>query len=325
MGPSRNAPCPCGSGTKYKRCCARRVHERAVAVREETRVAWEGGEWAFGTFGDQLVAAGRALVAELDGAADAVWIFEHWIMLDHELRGGGTAMQRYAALGHLEPGDRAIAERIARARVGLYRVRASRPGDGMDLEDLTGGPEVTVLSASVSRSAQAGDALLARVMDGPPATLWGPSRTFTPRQTGPLVDALARLSAGGRSETEVVRRHWPTLMAYDTRLPEVITSAEWDTDDLDAVLDHLPHALEYDRNEDGADVYLWRIGPRTDEYAATVEIYADGIVAYSYAESTLDALIAMLDDALGPLARFEGRSSASLDDVAPDALRDLAA
>ena len=31
---ARNAPCPCGSGQKYKKCCLRRDEERRLAQRE---------------------------------------------------------------------------------------------------------------------------------------------------------------------------------------------------------------------------------------------------------------------------------------------------
>ena len=31
MKPQRNAPCPCGSGKKWKRCCYLRQHETQVA------------------------------------------------------------------------------------------------------------------------------------------------------------------------------------------------------------------------------------------------------------------------------------------------------
>lgn len=31
MKPQRNAPCPCGSGKKWKRCCNLRKHETHVA------------------------------------------------------------------------------------------------------------------------------------------------------------------------------------------------------------------------------------------------------------------------------------------------------
>jgi hypothetical protein len=35
----RNAPCPCGSGKKYKRCCQDGVEERARAHRADANVA----------------------------------------------------------------------------------------------------------------------------------------------------------------------------------------------------------------------------------------------------------------------------------------------
>lgn len=50
--PSRNAPCPCGSGEKYRRCCGpkdRRSTERRLELRERTKALLR---WAvIGAFG----------------------------------------------------------------------------------------------------------------------------------------------------------------------------------------------------------------------------------------------------------------------------------
>lgn len=38
-GPARNAPCPCGSGRKFKRCCYLTAAEKAHAAREAEHAA----------------------------------------------------------------------------------------------------------------------------------------------------------------------------------------------------------------------------------------------------------------------------------------------
>jgi hypothetical protein len=41
MTPPRNAPCPCGSGTKYKKCCGSEERANAERAAEAERVrAW---------------------------------------------------------------------------------------------------------------------------------------------------------------------------------------------------------------------------------------------------------------------------------------------
>jgi hypothetical protein len=39
--PPRNAPCPCGSGKKYKRCCMVKVLVTEQAMREYRRIMGE--------------------------------------------------------------------------------------------------------------------------------------------------------------------------------------------------------------------------------------------------------------------------------------------
>ncbi len=64
---ARNAPCPCGSGRKSKRCCAPLALELEADERRERRVGREAEEWAFACFGDELTAAARRLTVELAG------------------------------------------------------------------------------------------------------------------------------------------------------------------------------------------------------------------------------------------------------------------
>ncbi|MGH3493750.1 MAG: SEC-C metal-binding domain-containing protein [Sciscionella sp.] len=50
----RNERCPCGSGSKYKRCCLRKTDEVALDVARLERV-WERMQgWAMRQFGDEL-------------------------------------------------------------------------------------------------------------------------------------------------------------------------------------------------------------------------------------------------------------------------------
>ena len=217
MSTVRNSPCPCGSGLKYKRCCADRARDRAAEVRRQERVGREAEEWAFAHFGDELVAAGRPLTKRLAGSPQATWITEHWLMLDYELRNGRTAAGRYAELPQLTPTDRDIAARIARARVGVHRVLWSRPGDGIELVDLLRGGQVTVASASISGSRPKGDILVARIMDGPTRSLWGPARVFSLRHAGVLFDEITRLA--GQDREQALRDNWPGLVTLDTGVP----------------------------------------------------------------------------------------------------------
>lgn len=310
MGSARNAPCPCGSGAKFKRCCAARAHDRRAEVRHEERVGRAAEEWAFEQFGDELLDAGRRLIAQLGDSPNTTWIAGHWSMLDYELRTGGTAAARFAELPDLDATDREIAERIAASRVGVLAVRSCRPGDGIDLVDLRGGRQFTVRSTDISRQARAADLLLARVMHGGSATsLWGPARVFSPREAGLLRDELAGLDP----PELLLRDAWPRLLTLDTSAPELVTRAAWDIHDVEEVFDALPDALEYERvAEDGADVFVWRIGPGAADLGGFFELYDDGIVAWTFAESLLDDAIVMIDRALGSRAHLAERETVDL-------------
>jgi hypothetical protein len=138
-------------------------------------------------------------------------------MLDYELRDGRTAAGRYAELPQLTLTDRDIAARIARARVGVHRVLWSRPGDGIELVDLLRGGQVTVASASISGESAEGDILVARIMDGPTRSLWGPARVFSLRHAGVLFDEVTRLA--GQDREQALRDNWPRLVTLDTGIP----------------------------------------------------------------------------------------------------------
>ncbi len=228
-------------------------------------------------------------------------------MLDYELRCGGTAAGRYAQLPDLGVADRELAVRIASSRPGVYRVMRSRPGEGMDLVDVLRGGEVTVTSHAVSAHAVAGDILVARVMDGRTASLWGPVGTFGQHRAGILLDEVSALA--GQSLESTLRENWPRLMICDTSRPRLIAHAAWDLEDPEAVFDRLPDALEYDGQEDGADVFLWRVGTGPDDYAGFFELYQDGLTAWASSQSLLDEAIALIDRALGSLVRFNERAS----------------
>jgi hypothetical protein len=50
----RNSPCPCGSGTKFKRCCLGRIERARHAHREHDRVGRDVVAWASEQHGESL-------------------------------------------------------------------------------------------------------------------------------------------------------------------------------------------------------------------------------------------------------------------------------
>lgn len=198
--PSRNAPCPCGSGLKYKRCClAAEQAERADALLEDavgTRIL----RWTTECFPAQVEAAEEEFgktVAGMNGAE--LQIFPTWLCSDRELTGGGTPAERYAAREDLHVRERAVAARIAGARLSLQRASAVHAGHWLELEDVLAGSRVRVRSAEVSRRAARWDVLLCRVMpDDHGASLWGPAVFFAPDEEPELIAEVERLAAAHR-------------------------------------------------------------------------------------------------------------------------------
>lgn len=193
---SRNAPCPCGSGRKVKRCCAD-VTPAAVA-RTHDAVGGRLQTWAFERYPDELSAALREItggrrglvLGDVDRQLVASWALNDW-----ELPAGGTAAQRYGRREDIDSHERDVARRIAAAWLGLLRVERVMAGSWIDLTDLSsvGEDTVRVLSHGVSRSVQPGELLVGRLMDGPPAkSLWGPLGVLTHETASQLIDLLER-------------------------------------------------------------------------------------------------------------------------------------
>ncbi len=96
----------------------------------------------------------------------------------------------------LDVRERAAAQRIAAARLGIHRVVQVQAGESITLEDLDGSDRVTVASANVSRDALRWDLVIGRLMAGERYGLWGPTRVLDPSDEPDLLAELERLAGG---------------------------------------------------------------------------------------------------------------------------------
>jgi hypothetical protein len=198
----RNAPCPCGSGRKFKRCCNAALAEPARVARQHNAVGDRIQAWAFDKYPDEtragfdVLIAGRRGVVVADGDLQLVGT---WVLSDRELPGGGTLARRYAAREDLSADERDVASRIAAARLRLLRIVRVAPGRWIELDDLTRSERARVTSHDVSRGVRCGDVIVARIMDGPPApSLWGPVGFLTSETGRELLELLrARVESLG--------------------------------------------------------------------------------------------------------------------------------
>jgi hypothetical protein len=194
---SRNSACPCGSGQKYKRCCLARDERAAQAAQFDDAVSRRIQDWSSGALGDEIGVALEEFVGSERTMDDYdIQTFAAWFHNDLELPDGRTPAECYAALPDLAEDERAAAFRIAGARLGLHRVIAVEPGSWLELEDILDRTRVRVRSQNVSRQTVRWDILLARVMDGEPSSLWGPTRFFEPCDEPELLVELERFARG---------------------------------------------------------------------------------------------------------------------------------
>ena len=128
---SRNAPCPCGSGRKYKRCCADALEHPARVATSHTAVGERIRAWAFE---HHLVEIDAALAEIVVGREDLVVgdadlaLIATWALSDRALPEGDTLAERYARRPDLSASERDVAHRIASARLGVFCVASVQPG-----------------------------------------------------------------------------------------------------------------------------------------------------------------------------------------------------
>ena len=272
---ARNAPCPCGSGRKFKQCCQLEEERLARRARGDSRVGRSISDWSVEEFGDELAEAFEEFHPESDriGERDFALLLT-WFNSDRELSGGGTPVARYLARSDLDPVEREVAARIAAAKLGLHRVRAVVPGCSLELEDVLTGAVIPVASQAVSCEVVRWDIVLCRVVAGEPlASLWGPVLVYAPDEEAELLAELERLAAAYRLSrdraklSEIFRIASRELLQFvpPSRLAEpsyftaegdpiVSACAVWRLADPDAAfmaLDTPPELLRVGESEDG--------------------------------------------------------------------------
>jgi SEC-C motif len=285
---ARNAPCPCGSGRKYKHRCLLEEEQLAKQARDDGRVGRSISDWSVEQFGDELAEAFEEFHPESHriGERDFALLLA-WFNSDRELPGGGTPVARYLARPGLDPDDRDVAERIAAARLGLYRVRAVAPGHSLELENVLIGASIAVASQTVSCEVVRWDVVLCRVMSSDTVTtLWGPVLVYAPDEEAELLAELERLAAAyglprdraGLSEvfrlaSRELLRFVPPSRSIEPSLftaegdPVVAAHATWslvDPDDAFWVLDAPPELLWVGESEDGTGECFQLTGDRAE-------------------------------------------------------------
>ncbi len=202
--PSRNEPCPCGSGRKYKRCCLERLEAVAHELRERDELLDDVIAWLKDEHEETLHEASnettliRMLRGPIGRNMSLVWALNDYVPAD----GGPSLMARYAERPELSPPARAIALGLVEARLDVYRVRSTVPGLWLEIEPLTDGVRRRVAWRDRLERLHIGEILVTRVVDHTTlATAWGSACASPPTASalGCTTRRIARGSCGGRA------------------------------------------------------------------------------------------------------------------------------
>ena len=251
----RNDPCPCGSGTKFKRCCIDKLPARPftrddrfaaiAALREFSDEVEAEDDTAYDEFWGELL--------ERDDEIDEQWetvsedVFDAWFWFDRPLPDGRTVAARLLEQATLlPPGQRRFLEAMRHTCLRLYEVTDVRPGVSVTLRDLFDVLPVTVHEKMASRSMVRGDVFAARIVprgaSGQPEIEIGIMN----------IPALSRRSLVGEVEAlrrEFVQEHPGESDAQFFKDIAPLLHMLWMMDILDPPMPHL-------RNFDGEDL-LW--------------------------------------------------------------------
>ncbi len=133
---SRNQPCPCGSGRKYKACCRVKDLDGGVHRLPHRAPVLYAMLATYARRGPNRKVAGRMAACAI-GAPHAAML-----ALDFAIFDGGTARRFLAARGHLLREDERdlLGEWLAEP-VDMYEVSSVKRGSELSLRSLVGGPQ----------------------------------------------------------------------------------------------------------------------------------------------------------------------------------------
>lgn len=241
----RNAPCPCGSGKKYKKCCLTEDEKPTRESRAESPAGGGGVARALSWLAERYhVESIEALEQDyyssltedareaIEGLPDDLYEIQRinafeWLIAEGTLAPDNEHESvepiRFVDLVLSENGplldveDREHLRRLGDVPLKLYEIVDVEPGEGLWLSDALSADakEFFVLERSSSRTLLRGDALGARVMPGDPAVLSGAIYPFRSEWFLALRQTILTGPRGGRRRkidrglvTRAIIGHW---------------------------------------------------------------------------------------------------------------------
>ena len=174
LSPSRNDPCPCGSGRKFKKCCGAPAAAAPVSPAQpwhdlDDRLTKDLSAFGRRRFGDawaHMLADYPVDEETMEQVPEHVNLLIQWACEEKKFEGQPAAGHYLDARGrNLPAGDRAWLEAQQLAWLSIWEVADLQQDAWIDLVDLLTGERRRVIEIGASRSLHKGLALLARVVD----------------------------------------------------------------------------------------------------------------------------------------------------------------
>ncbi|MCB9914958.1 MAG: SEC-C domain-containing protein [Planctomycetes bacterium] len=204
MKTSRNDPCPCGSGKKFKRCCGL-APSRPLTPAEtlDLKLMDFAGLGRWRELREDVFASVLELVPEELAEEDVLTFLGYpliagqlalHLLLDREVEGATILDTFLAERGHrLEPAEREVAEQLRDCALSLYRITALEEGR-VELHDawLDRAAGWAATGEELPFDAHVGDLVALRLRRGPDgAVVFGAALPFVPDDEEELLEALA--------------------------------------------------------------------------------------------------------------------------------------
>jgi hypothetical protein len=165
---ARNAPCPCGSGKKYKRCHLMSDEARAAPTKRTDAIYALDERLIYALFGFGRECWGERFVgdARVNAIGEATGLQLPFAMFAMRID-GSTPLERYLAARHkrLSAEERSWLRAQAAAWLSVWEATEVEPGVAVTFRDLLSGEARRVSDISLSHTIRVRDALLARVVD----------------------------------------------------------------------------------------------------------------------------------------------------------------